>query len=147
MPPELDEIELQIVGVFEHRLELRDQEQRIPLLLMRDPANRELRLPIGSCEALAIHVACQDELLPRPLTHDLALRLVERLSAQLDRVVIDAVSDDDFHATIHLRAAQGPVALEARPGDAIAIALRAQTAIYATEEVLAQASQRSGDTF
>lgn len=145
MPPEPHEVELQIVGVFEERLELRDQEQRIPLLLMRDPANRELRLPIGSCEALAIHVAFEDQLLPRPLTHDLALRLVQRLSAQLDRVVIDTISDDNFHATIHLHAPQGPVALEARPGDAIAIALRAQTPIYATEEVLARASQPGGD--
>jgi len=142
-----DEIQLEVVGVFEQRLELRDQEQRIPVLLLRDPANRELRMPIGSCEGLAIHIALEQQIFPRPLTHDLALRLLEKLSADLDRVVIDSFSGTDFQATIHLRASQGELAIPARPGDAIALALRAEAPIYATESILAHAGELGGDTF
>lgn len=140
-----DEVQVEVVGVYEQRLELRDEEQRIPLLLLKDPANRELHLPIGSCEGLAIHIAVEQQVVPRPLTHDLAIRLLERLSAGIDRVVIDNLTDQDFHATIHLQTAQGSLTLDARPGDAVALALRAEVPIYATEGVLAQAAQGEAD--
>ena len=141
-----DEVEVQVVGVYEQRLDLRDEAQRIPLLLLKDLTNRELHLPIGSCEGLAIHIAIEQQVVPRPLTHDLAIRLLDRLSAGIDRVVIDGFTDHDFHATIHLQTAQGSLTLDARPGDAVALALRAEVPIYATEGVLAQAAQGDVDT-
>ncbi|MDH4179857.1 MAG: bifunctional nuclease family protein [Armatimonadota bacterium] len=141
-----DEVQLQVVGVFEQRLDLRDQDQRLPLLVLKDPSERELRLPIGSCEGLAIHIAIQQRMVPRPLTHDLAIRLLERLSADIDRVVIDDLSDHDFHATIHLHTTQGDLTLDARPGDAVALALRAEVPICATEGVLSRAAHTDGDT-
>ena len=141
-----DEVQLTVVGVYEQRLEVREEEQRIPLLLVRDPANRELHLPIGSCEGLAIHIAIEQQVVPRPLTHDLAIRLLDKLSAGIDRVVNDDFTDHDFHATIHLNTAQGSLTLDARPGDAIALALRAEVPIYATEGVLARAAQGEADT-
>lgn len=147
MAAEADEVRVQIVGVFEQRVELRDQEQRIPLVVVRDPANRELRLPIGSCEGFAIHIALEDHIVPRPLTHDLGLRLLERLSAKLDRVVIDELADDASHATVHIQSAEGPITLDARPGDAVALALRAEAPVYVTEQILARAGQSSEDTF
>ncbi len=140
-----DEVQLHVVGVYEQRLEVRDEEQRIPLLLVRDPANRELHLPIGSCEGLAIHIAIEQQVVARPLTHDLAIRLLDKLSAGIDRVVIDDFIDHDFHATIHLNTAQGDLTLDARPGDAIALALRAEVPIYATEGVLSRAAQGDAD--
>ena len=145
MPPAPDEILLQVVGIFEHLVEVGNEEQHIPMLLLKDPADRELRLPVGSCEGFAIHIALEEQIVHRPLTHDLALRLVEKLSATLDRVVIDHVSAEDFHASIHLRAARGDFSLSARPGDAVALAVRAEVPIYATEGVLDQASQIEGD--
>ncbi len=140
------EVEVQVVGVFEHRIELRDEEQRIPLLVLRDPSERELRVPIGSCEGLAIHISVQQQIVPRPLTHDLALRLIQKLSADIHRVVIDDFTDHDFHATLHLHTAQGALSIEARPGDAVALALRAEVPIFATESVLNQIAQTDPDT-
>jgi len=140
-----DEVQVQVVGVYEQRVEVREQEQRIPLLVLKDPADRELRLPIGSCEGFAIHIAVEQQIVARPLTHDLAVRLLEKLAAGIDRVVIDDFTDHDFHATIHLRTAQGQLEVDARPGDAVALALRAEVPIYATEGVIAQAAQRDGD--
>ena len=141
-----DEVEVQVVGVYEQRLDLRDEAQRIPLLLLKDLTNRELHLPIGSCEGLAIHIAIEQQVVPRPLTHDLAIRLLDRLSAGIDRVVIDDFTDHDFHATIHLQTPQGSLTLDARPGDAVALALRAEVPIYATEGALARAAQGDVDT-
>ncbi|UCC67853.1 MAG: bifunctional nuclease family protein [Armatimonadota bacterium] len=141
-----DEVEVNVVGVFEQRFDLRDQEQRVPLLVLKDPSERELRLRIGSCEGLAIHIAIQQQMMPRPLTHDLAVSLLERLSANLDRVVIDDLSNHASHATIHLHTTQGDLTLDARPGDAVALALRAEVPICATEGVLARAAHTDGDT-
>jgi len=146
MTPAPDEVQLQIVGVFEHSLEVGDEEQHIPMLLLKDSADRELRLPLDSCEGFAIHIALEDQIVHRPLTHDLALRLVEKLSATIDRVVIDEISEEDVHATMHLRAPRGDFSLRARPGDAVALAIRAEVPIYATEGLLDRASQTDGDT-
>ncbi len=142
-----DEVRVQAVGVFEHQVVFRDQEQHIPVLLVRDESERELRLPVGSCEGLAIHIALEQQVFPRPLTHDLGLRILERLSAQLDRVVIDELSEDGAHATIHLHTADSELALDAHPGDAVALALRAEAPIYVTEEILARAGETGRDAF
>ncbi len=117
------------------------------MLVLKDPADRELRLPVASCEGLAIHIAIQQQMVPRPLTHDLAIRLLEKLSADIGRVVIDDITDHRFHATIHLHTSQGDLALEANPGDAVALALRAEVPIYATEEVISQAARTDSDIF
>jgi len=142
-----DEIRVQVVGVFERQIVFYNQEQRIPLLLVRDTSDRELHLPIGSCEGLAIHLALNQQVVPRPLTHDLGLRILERLSAQLDRVVIDDLSEEGSHATIHLRTAESDLTVDARPGDAVALALRAEAPIYVTEELLARAAESGRDAF
>ena len=130
------EVEVRVVGVFEELLQSGDREQRVSLIVLRDPAERELRLPVGSCEGFAIHIALERQLAPRPLTHDLALRLVEKLSAKLDRVVIHRLSNDTPHATMHLQTAGGALALDVGPGDAVAVALRAEAPIYVTEDLL-----------
>jgi len=142
-----DEIRVQVVGVFERQIVFYNQEQRIPLLLVRDASDRELHLPIGSCEGLAIHLALNQQVVPRPLTHDLGLRILERLSAQLGRVVIDDLSEEGSHATIHLRTAESDLTVDARPGDAVALALRAEAPIYVTEELLARAAESGRDAF
>jgi hypothetical protein len=140
-----DEVKVEVVGVFEQEPDPPEGEERVPLLILRDGDARELRVPVGSCEGLAIHVALQQHIVARPLTHDLALRLIERLSTALQRVVIDDLSADTFYASLHLLAGRDEISLPARPGDAVALALRAEAPIYATEEVLARASHAGGD--
>jgi bifunctional DNase/RNase len=131
------EVEVEIVGLFEQEVTLRDEQHRIPVMVLRDPATREVRVPVGSCEGLAIQIAIERQVFPRPLTHDLAVRLLEKLSARLERIVIDKLSDEESRALLHLKTPQGAFAMEARPGDAIALALRAEAPIFVTEDVLA----------
>ena len=135
-----DEVRVEVVGVFEQQVTLGDREHRMPVLLLRDPpATREVRVPIGSCEGLAIQIALERRLVPRPYTHDLAIRLLEKLSARLESVVVDAVSADTSHATLRVCAAEGPLMMDARAGDAVALALRAEAPIFVAEELLVDA--------
>jgi bifunctional DNase/RNase len=139
-----NEVKVEVVGVFQQEAGLPGGEEGTPLLILRDQGSRELQVPIGSCEGLAIRVALQQHIAARPLTHDLALRLLDRLSSALQRVVIDDLSDRTFHATLHLLAGEEEISLAAGPGDAVALALRAEVPIYATEEVFVRASE-TGD--
>ncbi len=132
------EVRVEVVGIYEQPAASGEEETGGPLLVLKDEAERELHLPIGSCEALAVHLALSRQLVPRPLTHDLALRLLERLSATVGRVVIGGLPGNGYEAAIYLDASEGEVVLPAQPGDAIAIALRADAPIYVTEEVLSE---------
>ena len=133
------EVEVEVVGVFEQQITLGGQEHRIPVLLLRDPAAREVRVPIGSCEGFAVQISLEHHVVPRPYTHDLAIRLLEKLSAQLERVVVDAISDETSHATLYVRAGEGPLTMDSRAGDAVALALRAEAPIFVAEELLTDA--------
>jgi len=130
------EVAVEVVGIFEQEITAGGQEHRIPVLILRDPDSRQLRIPIDSCEGLAIQIPLERHVVQRPYTHDLAVRLLEKLSAQLERVVIDALSGDTSHATLHVRTADGVIAMDARAGDAVALALRAETPIFASSELL-----------
>jgi bifunctional DNase/RNase len=145
MPTGTDEVRVNVVGVFEQQLGSANSEQRLPVLVLRDDINRELRLPIGSCEGLAIHVSLEDQLVARPLTHDLAVRVLEKLSATLERVVINHREEEGPAAQIHLASSRGEMSIEANAGDAVALALRAEAPVYATEELLLRSSQQSED--
>lgn len=130
------EVEVEVVGVSGEEAEHGDQEQPIPLLVLRDPATRQIRIPIGSCEWLAIHISLERYQAQRPQTHDLGVRLLENLSARLTRVVIDGPRPQAAQATIHLETPGGAMTLEARPGDAVALALRAEAPIYVTDSIV-----------
>jgi len=130
------EVQVDVVGVFEQTLSYQDQDHRVPVVLLRDPIGREVHLPIGSCEGFAIHIFLERHVAPRPLTHDLALRLLERLAARLDRVVVDSAPGEASHAILHLEAKGGRLELPASPGDAVALALRAEVPIFISEDLL-----------
>ena len=131
-----DEVKVEVVGIFEQQTTLGGEERRIPVLLLRDSATRSVRVPIGSCEGFAVQISLEHHVVPRPYTHDLALRLLEKLSARLEKVVVDAISGETSHATLHLRADEGPLTMDARAGDAIALALRAEVPVFVAEELL-----------
>jgi hypothetical protein len=128
------------VGVFEQPLASEEAETKLPLLLLRDDLGRESRLPVGSCDGLAIHIALTQQQVSRPLTHDLALRLLEKLSGKLARVVIDAYSEEGCRATLTISTPKGEQEMEARAGDGVALALRADLPIFITEDVHTRAS-------
>ena len=136
MPAGASEVQVEVVGVFEQAVGYQNQDRRVPVVLLRDPLGRELHLPIGSCEGFAIHIFLERHVAPRPLTHDLALRLLEKLSARLERVVVEAVPGEASHATLRLEARGGRLEVPAHPGDAVALALRAEVPIFVDEDLL-----------
>jgi bifunctional DNase/RNase len=76
----------------------------------------------------------------RPLTHDLFAAALDRLGVRVERVVISELTDETYHALIHLERDGVQVEVDARPSDALALAVRAEVQIFAADDVLAQAA-------
>jgi len=118
-----------------------DSGSPIVRLVEKAKARRELPIWIGPFEAQAIVLEMQGVPAPRPLTHDLMKQLVERLGGKLTRVVIGEVHDNTYFATLHLQRPGGKeLTVDARPSDAIALALRLHGPILVAEELFARAA-------
>ena len=130
-------IEMELLGV---QVELPSNS---PLLLLReaDGLGRVLPVVIDTPEAHAIHRGIEGIRLARPLTHDLIVNLLDELGARVISVQVTELRERTFFAEIELEVAGQKQTISARPSDAIAIAVRTETAIYASEEVLAEAGQ------
>jgi bifunctional DNase/RNase len=104
-----------------------------------DAGARELPIWVGPFEAQAIVMEMRGMAPPRPLTHDLMKRLVERLGGKLTRVEVAELRDSTYIATVHLEGPGGkPVTVDARPSDAIALALRLHAPILVAEDLFRQ---------
>jgi uncharacterized protein len=127
--------EMELVGV---RV---DMPSNTPVMLLRELEGdrRLLAIMIGGPEAQAIAFALDGVETRRPLTHDLIALLLDELDASLDRIVISALRDDVFYADLHLHLGDEDHVVSARPSDAMAIAVRVGTPVYADEAVLAEA--------
>ncbi len=132
------EIEVRIRGL------MLDPSNRSPIVVLNDLAG-EVVLPIwvGLFEANAIMLEIEKSSTPRPLTHDLLRNVIAGLNARVTRVVVGALRGDTFHATIWMDQGGEPVAIDSRPSDAIALALRADCPIYVSREVFEHARQAS----
>ena len=130
-------IEMELLGV---QVELPSNS---PLLLLReaDGLGRVLPVVIDTPEAHAIHRGIEGIRLARPLTHDLIVNLLDEMEATVISVQVTELRERTFFAEIELEVAGQKQTISARPSDAIAIAVRTETAIYASEEVLAEAGQ------
>lgn len=107
------------------------------VLLEEEGTSRTLPIWVGMMEGNAIRVAVERTASPRPLTHDLLQHILERLHAAVKRVVVHDVRENTFYASIALEVEGREITLDARPSDAIALALRAGVPIYARRELLA----------
>lgn len=125
------EIEMKIRGLMV------DPSTNMPIVLLKDPAGETL-LPIwvGLYEANAIALEVEKSQAPRPLTHDLLKNLISGLNARVQRVVVTELKNDTFYAVIWMEQDGETISLDARPSDALALALRADCPIYVDEEVL-----------
>ena len=125
------DIEVRIRGL------MMDPATSMPIVVLKDIAS-ETVMPIwvGIFEANAIALEIEKVAAPRPMTHDLTRNLIRHLNATLERVVISELKDDTFFAVLWLRHGDERVALDARPSDALALALRADCPIYVTEQVM-----------
>jgi uncharacterized protein len=112
-----------------------------PVVMLREGAERGRVLPIliGGPEASAIHSALEGIVPPRPLTHDLAVTVFEALGATLEKVLITEVREHTFFAELHFRTPTGQTVVSSRPSDAIALAVRTDTPIFAEESLLDEA--------
>lgn len=122
--------EAEVVGVV---LDPRSQQPSVILQGKRD--KRHLAMTIGLAEANGIAIPLQGVKPPRPLTHDLFLTLFDRLSVSLTRVVITDLRDNIYYATVYLTVSGSEMALDSRPSDAIALAIRARVPILVEDRV------------
>jgi bifunctional DNase/RNase len=128
-------VEMVIESVRVHMLSNRH------VVILKDTAgDRYLPIWIGAWEASAIAMRLQGLAAERPLTHDLFAAALDRLGVRVERVVISELTDETYHARIHLERDGVQVEVDARPSDALALAVRAEVPIFAADEVLAQAA-------
>ena len=128
-------IEMKVAGIA------LDAATRSPIVLLRDAADRrQLPIYIGQDQARAIIGALENQTPPRPLTHDLMVNILEDWDMVLERVVIHSLQDNTFYAILTIRQGEVKKEVDARPSDAIAIALRTKSPIWVMEEVVADAS-------
>jgi len=108
-----------------------------PVVILKEK-DGELYLPIwiGPLEANAIAVVLERVEIPRPLTPDLLCSIINRIGAGVDYIVVNDLKDHTFYASVTLRANWRQMEIDARPSDAIAIALRVKAPIYVTKGVL-----------
>jgi uncharacterized protein len=131
-----EEVEMQIRGL------MMDPVTNMPIIVLKDVAS-DLVLPIwvGIFEANAIALELEKTATPRPMTHDLLLNMARGLNAVVRKVVVSELRDDTFYAVIWMDHAGETVAMDARPSDAIALALRWDCPIYVNREVLENSKQ------
>ena len=114
-----------------------DPVTKTPIVILRDPDNK-LNLPIwiGLLEATAMATEIEGIKMARPMTHDLLRSLIDTLQARVEKVVITDLKENTFFALIYLEVQGEIVAVDARPSDAIALALRARAPIFVEESVI-----------
>jgi uncharacterized protein len=119
-----------------------DPATNSPIVVLRDlEGQRVLPIWVGVFEANAIAVQIENVSLPRPMTHDLLRNVIADLHGEIERVVVSDLRDNTFFAIIQLLVRGERVAIDARPSDAIALALRAKAPIFVEEHVIDHARQ------
>jgi bifunctional DNase/RNase len=129
-------VEMQVAGIA------LDAASRSPIVLLRDPSGRrQVPIWIDQAQAQNILAGINGERPPRPLSHDLMAQILLVAGLRLERVVVHAIEDNTFRAVLKLINEAGEsTELDARPSDAIALALRTNSSIWMLEEVVGDAS-------
>ena len=108
-----------------------------PIVILRDQeGQRVLPIWVGIFEANAIALQIENVTTPRPMTHDLLRNVISDLKASVDRIVVCDLQDNTYYALIYLIRNGETMAIDARPSDAIALALRTRAPIYVEETVI-----------
>jgi bifunctional DNase/RNase len=126
------DVEVKIRGL------MMDPNSGTPIIILKD-VNSDSMLPIwvGAYEANAIALEIEKIAPQRPMTHDLLRNLIVEMGARVERVVVTELKDNTFFAVIEMKNSEGDaVMLDARPSDAIALALRTDCPIFVNEEVI-----------
>ncbi len=114
-----------------------DPITNMPIVILRDKdGQRVLPIWVGIFEANAIALQIENISTPRPMTHDLLRNVIEDLKAAVQKVVVCDLQENTFYALIYLSLNGGTVAIDARPSDAIALALRTRAPIFVEDTVI-----------
>jgi bifunctional DNase/RNase len=117
-----------------------DPKNMSPIVLLRDAEERNfLPIWIGMFEAAAIAMELQGFKPPRPMTHDLLSQVIQDLGGRITKVLISEVSENTFFSVIDVTQVTKTLKLDARPSDAIALAVRTQAPIFVSEAVMQKA--------
>jgi bifunctional DNase/RNase len=113
-----------------------------PIIILRDrDGQRMLPIWIGVYEANAIALQIENSTPARPMTHDLLNNIIRDLRGRIDKVVVSDLKENTFYALIYLTVGGEPMAVDSRPSDAIALALRARAPIFVEERVIDHAKE------
>ncbi len=117
-----------------------DEKRHDQLIVLKEKGGeRILPIVIGLSEASAIKLKISGFEPPRPLTHDLLHSTIENLQATIEKIVIDKLEENTFHAKLIIKTHSGETkVIDARPSDSIALAVRAQAPIFVEDEVVRQ---------
>jgi uncharacterized protein len=114
-----------------------DPITNMPIIILRDrDGQRVLPIWVGIFEANAIALQMENIATPRPMTHDLLRNVIQDLSGTVRKIVVSDLKDNTFYALIYVETPMETVAIDARPSDAIALALRTQAPIFVEETVI-----------
>lgn len=114
-----------------------DPATNAPILILKDTEGKNvLPIWIGQLEASAIATELEKIQLARPMTHDLLKDIFKNLGITVSNVAITDLEDNVYYAVIHLMHGENSYAVDARPSDAIAVALRANSSIFVEKKVL-----------
>jgi uncharacterized protein len=129
-----------LIRVTVERVTLDTSTSRFVVVLKEENKNRWLPIVVGSSEAQAIALQLEKISPPRPLTHDLIRNLLETLDAKIERIVVNDLRDNTYFALLGLRLKGEFRNIDARPSDAIALALRAEAPIFVDGNVMTLAA-------
>ncbi len=130
-----------LVHVELSKIIIDEKRQDQVIVLKEKKGERQFPIVIGFLEASSIKMKISGLEVPRPMTHDLLVAIMEQLDTRLDKLVIDKLIDNTFHAKLEIKTADGQTKLiDARPSDGIALAVRTNAAIFVEEEVLNKAA-------
>ena len=126
-------IEVKINGLF------LTQSQASGVILKEIKGERTLPIIIGEYEAQSIALGLEKIKPPRPITHDLALSMLESLMAKIEKIEVTELKDNTYYAIIYIRQNSNLFEIDSRPSDAIAIAVRWNSPIFVSEDVIKKA--------
>jgi bifunctional DNase/RNase len=120
----------------------------VPVMVLRevDAPRRILPIFIGAPEAASIHHATTGIVPERPLTHDLLVGVLRSLEASLQRVVVTEVRDHTYYAELHLSVGERVVTVSCRPSDAVAVAVRTGSPIFAEADLMDEAGREAPES-
>jgi len=134
-----------IIAVRVEKVTLDTSTNRFVVILRDDINKRWLPIVVGSSEAQAIALQLENIDPPRPLTHDLMKDLLDTVGSKVSRIIVNDLRENTYYAMINLSNNGSNKEVDARPSDAIALALRMQAPIFVDEEVMRKAAIREAD--